>query len=267
MTSGTVSEVVDRLHIASALQQLAQGIGLATFPRCLFDFVASLVPHDSGWVIRYHAAEPPEVLHTEGIAKDLISFYLDADPETADPYLCSWRSNATTQVETLSAVTPAPRKSEFYLRQFQPRAGFVDEIAILLPLDERSCLSLFLERRLTAFGPEEVAAVRNSFPAIMALHEAHLRAERAGGSSCAEALLSQAESLSPRERQILHLSLSGRSTGEIAKRLVLTKGYIKNCRQRIYRKLGVSSERAMITMIAPVAHRLVPWDDSVAGRS
>jgi DNA-binding CsgD family transcriptional regulator len=256
MASTAAIEEIERPSVAVALQHLSQGIGCEVFPRRLFDFVAALVPNDSGWVVRYHITDPPEVLHTRGISKDLMHFYLDAEPEKADPYLCSWRSKSVAQVETLTALVPTAGAPEFYLRHFQPRARFADEIAIFLPSDERSCLSLFLERRLTSFNAREVAAIRDSFPAIMALHEAHLRAGRSDEPNRSEGLLSRAESLSPREREILMLALNGRSTGEIAQRLVLTKGYIKNCRQRMYRKLGVSSERAMLTMIAPVAHRL-----------
>ena len=50
----------------------------------------------------------------------------------------------------------------------------------------------------------------------------------------------------PRERQILLLLMNGETTGGIAQKLSLSKGTIKNCRLRMYRKTGVSSERALV---------------------
>lgn len=60
------------------------------------------------------------------------------------------------------------------------------------------------------------------------------------------------EKLTPRERDILYLTLEGHSTGAIAQRLALAKGYIKNCRLRMYRKFDVSSEREMISLLSPI---------------
>lgn len=57
--------------------------------------------------------------------------------------------------------------------------------------------------------------------------------------------------LTPRERDVMLLTLDGLSTGMIAQRLNIAKGSIKNCRLRIYRKLGVNSERAMISGVMP----------------
>ncbi len=139
----------------------------------------------------------------------------------------------------------------FYISRFQPRAGFIDEIALFLPVDEASCISLFIERCDARFDADEVSALKDSFPAIMALHEAHLQVVRGIDPATHISALNKAKTLSPRERDILLLLLDGRSTGEIAQRLTLTKGYIKNCRARMYRKLGVESERAMLSLFRP----------------
>lgn len=50
----------------------------------------------------------------------------------------------------------------------------------------------------------------------------------------------------PREREIVLLLMNGETTGGIAQKLNLSKGTIKNCRLRMYRKTGVSSERALV---------------------
>lgn len=64
------------------------------------------------------------------------------------------------------------------------------------------------------------------------------------------------ERLTPRERDIMLLTLEGLSTGIIAQRLNIAKGSIKNCRLRIYRKLGVTSEREMLSAVMPFTCQL-----------
>lgn len=83
----------------------------------------------------------------------------------------------------------------------------------------------------------------------------------AGGNPVSEEDRSQAaekifDRLTPRERDIMLLTLEGLSTGAIAQRLNIAKGSIKNCRLRIYRKLGVTSERALIAAVMPFTGQL-----------
>lgn len=52
--------------------------------------------------------------------------------------------------------------------------------------------------------------------------------------------------LTAREREVFDLIMAGCVTGAIAQNLRISKGTVKNCRLRIYRKAGVSSERALV---------------------
>ncbi|GAA4130655.1 LuxR C-terminal-related transcriptional regulator [Aminobacter aganoensis] len=79
--------------------------------------------------------------------------------------------------------------------------------------------------------------------------------DEADGSSV-RAARDVADQLTPRERDIMLLTLDGLSTGAIAQQLNIAKGSIKNCRLRMYRKLGVSSERAMISAMMPFTRQL-----------
>ena len=61
---------------------------------------------------------------------------------------------------------------------------------------------------------------------------------------------------SPREREIVTLMMNGQNTGQIAQTLRISKGTIKNCRLRIYRKAEVSSERALVKKFALILRSL-----------
>ncbi len=60
------------------------------------------------------------------------------------------------------------------------------------------------------------------------------------------------QNFTKREREVLALIMTGHSTGQIAQRLHISKGTIKNCRSRIYRKADVISERALVKKFIPV---------------
>ena len=59
------------------------------------------------------------------------------------------------------------------------------------------------------------------------------------------------QALTPRERDILTLTMKGQGTGQIAQALAISKGTIKNCKLRIYRKAEVTSERDLVKKFSP----------------
>jgi two-component system response regulator NreC len=64
------------------------------------------------------------------------------------------------------------------------------------------------------------------------------------------------ESLSAREREVLHLTVSGHSSSDIAHRLVLSRHTIDTYRTRLMRKLRVTDRLALIKFA--IEHALVP---------
>ena len=73
--------------------------------------------------------------------------------------------------------------------------------------------------------------------------------------------------LTGRERDILTLTVQGKTTGEIAQALAISKGTIKNHRLRMYRKLNVTSERALLGKLMPMIDSDGARADNGAGRS
>ncbi len=59
------------------------------------------------------------------------------------------------------------------------------------------------------------------------------------------------DELTPRERDIFSLIMNGCTTGQIAQTLKISKGVVKNYKLRIYRKVQVDSERALVRKFAP----------------
>lgn len=324
----------------NTLALAARELGHDGFHQRLMEMAGSILSHDSGWIVRYDGVSLPDVLFTKEIPDSIVQYYLDAQPQVGDPYFCSWRGNVNARIETLADALPMAVDRNFYDRDFMQRAEFTDELVIYLPSFGSSCLSLFFERRDGRFGARELKRLQAIFPAMLGLHDAHLRmvfsdltaacvnnkenafivsdrmgvpiystagwrnaeermpklrlaahckttcgcvtcdlseiglrsvpldsshAIAPGGSLIYLADPAEADSqfdeeqamkvldrLTPRERDILLLTLEGYSTGAIAQQLSLAKGYIKNCRLRMYKKFNVGSERKMISMLSPI---------------
>ncbi|MET0314553.1 MAG: LuxR C-terminal-related transcriptional regulator [Hansschlegelia sp.] len=334
--------------LISALGGVAREIGEPDFHLRLFDLIGALLPHESGWIVRYSSKTEPDVLHTKEIGSDVVDYYLGAKPSAGDPYLRSWRKNAAARVETMDVALPLAPDRNWYFSYFMKPIQFVDEIGLFLPASDSSCMSLFFERRTERFTDDDIARLTQFFPTILEFHLSHMRSllrnmsaivggcrsmedsvaavfDRQGvlvsatqkwreaerddpsmsglrhSASLAEIrdaidrsslplnvvdladmnpiaprgllvhLVDDAEfaarsadrdastvvdRLTPRERDIMALTLEGMSTGTIAQRLGIAKGSIKNVRLRMYRKLGVASEREMMAMMAPFSNRL-----------
>jgi DNA-binding CsgD family transcriptional regulator len=335
-------EVADSLNAASC------EIGELGFHLRLLDLIGSLIPHETGWIVRYAPGCDPDVLHTKQISSNIVQYYLGAEPSSTDPYFCSWRSNTVARVETMEAALPSAADKNFYSLDFMKKMEFTDELAIFLPSVGKTCLSLFFERKSDRFTKSDIERIERFFPIVLGLHQAHTRTlmtamynaahaptsfhdspaaifdrhgklvysthkwrqlaetegtvrniewslsyndireqladgvlpfkgtaldcmnsiapgglllhhvgegpwERNAGE---QASLSIVDQLTPRERDIIALTLEGLSTGAIAQRLQISKGTVKNCRQRIYRKLEVSSERELVSSLMPFANQL-----------
>lgn len=59
------------------------------------------------------------------------------------------------------------------------------------------------------------------------------------------------QTLTRRERQVLSLTMRGNNTGQIAQHLKVSKGTVKNCKLRLYRKTQVNTERSLVKKFAP----------------
>ncbi|CAA2137750.1 hypothetical protein HYPP_00620 [Hyphomicrobium sp. ghe19] len=335
-------------EVAESLSAASCEIGEQGFHLRLLELMGSLIPHETGWIVRYSPGSDPDVLHTKQISSNIVQYYLGAEPRSTDPYFCSWRSNRVARVETMETALPSAADKNFYSLDFMKKMEFTDELAIFLPSVGMSCLSLFFERKADRFTKADIERIERFFPIVHGLHQAHTRTlmtamysaahaptsfqdrpaaifdrhgklvystpkwrqlaetevtvrniewslsydeirqqlgggtlpfkgieldcmnsiapgglllhhvgdglmDREAGERASSSIVDQ---LTPRERDIVALTLDGFSTGAIAQRLKISKGSVKNRRLRIYRKLEVSSERELVTTLMPFANQL-----------
>ena len=221
----------------------------------LIEVVSAGIPHDIVTVTRYSATEPPEFVSHRRFFDRMVELYL-ADYYVFDPFHEGWRKDRLQGVVPLKSLETAKSRRGRYIAEFLAQSQIRDEVGILLPDGGDWCLGIFLDRSTRRFSNSEIAALNERLPAIEALHALDLRTrlpDSRNGSSRDEApapappVLSDGlwPELTPRERELVQLVLSGYPTATIASKLGISVGTTKNHRRKIYQKLDITTEREL----------------------
>ena len=96
-----------------------------------------------------------------------------------------------------------------------------------------------------AIGSELVDAIKTVLSGMQYL-SASIAAALASGGESETAAQSPLERLSPREREVLHRTVEGHSSAQIALQLSLSPKTVDTYRSRLMRKLGVSNRSSLI---------------------
>ncbi|CDX12769.1 Transcriptional regulator (fragment) [Mesorhizobium sp. SOD10] len=120
------------------------------------------------------------------------------------------------------------------------------------------CLGIFLDRSTVSFKDSEIALLTERLPVFEALHALDIKARGSdflrtstpsgpGASPQQKPRIPESlwPELSSRERELVELILAGHPTANIAERLGITVGTVKNHRRRIYEKLDITTEREL----------------------
>ncbi len=152
-------------------------------------------------------------------------------------------------------------QTEFY-ESFYSAIHARDEIALLAPLDGERAVAMYFVRGPLArdYSDPEIGHMRALAPALIECVRLHERLTdgrlppAAFDAQWQRALQDFGRSvLTPREQQIVQMSLAGRSVAAIAACLGIAEGTVKNHRKAIFRKLRVSSLGELTALFAATA--------------
>ena len=249
-------------RLRSSLAPLADTMDFVGDPAFYPRLMTALGMHlgaDLSMVMRYSRHHAPEYLIYEQLRPEHMELYLKG-LYRVDPLYRLCRRGRGRGIKDLAAISSQEERSGDYFRIFLRLTGMVDDLAVLLPADEASCVGLVYERRF-AFRPQEIAEMRGLFPLIESMHRLHRqlddarhrRAEPASEQLPGLAPLDYKGALgaflrgqlTPRERDIVQLALMGYPSAMVAKKLELSLHTVKNHRKRIYAKLDITTEREL----------------------
>lgn len=224
---------------------------------CLIDLIGADIPHDLVTVTRYSATRMPEFVKHRRFSDEMVRRYLE-NYYVYDPFYAQWRLKRRLGIVPLKRLADAEMKRGQYIAEFLAQSQICDEIGILLEDGGDWCLGIFLDRSARPYRESEIAVLEQRFPVFAALHALDTKARRpdfmrtaapeaAGASPRREPIIPEDlwPELSPREKELVQLILSGHPTATIAQRLAITVGTAKNHRRRIYEKLDITTEREL----------------------
>lgn len=245
--------------------EAARAVGTDSFYRLLLDGLSPLIDWECRAVVRYSRASVPVYLIEEGADPEVIDLYLRGYYRV-DPYYEAFTKNQGAGMTVLSRDL---RRNDTnpYIVVFAPTAKWTDEIGILLPSRDGTAIGLFWEVIGRSFTNGEIANAERFYPLIVGINEVHVEKRREQretedtapaedavipprGPVSIEAAISSfldvqdaRVGLTPREREIVDLSLGGLANADIADELGIEIGSVKNHRGRLYKKLEIAGER------------------------
>jgi DNA-binding CsgD family transcriptional regulator len=243
--------------VLGALTAAISAIGTPDHLDRLIDLIGALVLHDKVTVVRYSATERPEFVSWRNYSPALVRKYLDAY-YVFDPFYASWRRDRRPGVVRLRGGGPALRGP--YVADFLGESEICDELGVLLEDGGDWCLGIFLDRSRQRYSPADIERLESRYPVFAALHALDIRlrgpdfrrtqqAAQPGREPGLAARVSLPDGLwpelTPRERQLVGMVLTGHPPAAIAARLAISAGTVKNHRRNIYQKLDITTEREL----------------------
>lgn len=181
-----------------------------------------------------------------------------------DPFLQALGNHHEAAAWTLAEVVQRTGIDPDYMTQFYAETGWQEEVGIVLPLRHDFRLLIFLGR-LTGSPPlasRQLATLRQRLPLLLSLCQQHWQDQpapplpTAPGPSAAllRSAIEQAMAslgsphLTRREQEVAQLILHGLDTEQIAERLAIGTGTVRNHRKHLYAKLGLASRGDLFTL-------------------
>ncbi|MFK8254188.1 helix-turn-helix transcriptional regulator [Ancylobacter terrae] len=155
------------------LARVLSRVGRDDFYETVIDAVAPLIPCDFWIMARYETAAKPRIISDSGMTPRARSAYSDKlwplDPLARTPL--AGEGHRAISLRTLCADGPLDRS---YARYLAVDLGIVDELALLLPLNERSFLALCLDRHREAFDEGELRLASEMLDLLLEMHRQHV---------------------------------------------------------------------------------------------
>lgn len=179
-----------------------------------------------------------------------------------DPFYVAETTEQRSGLLTLSGVAPADfHESEFFLR-FYSAVNVLDEAHFVVPLQPGRSVHLFVERESpqSRFDDADLGALRAIEPLVSSAVRQHWRwrdsrrhasvalpIDSAGGIDGVIRKMRPGQ-LTPREVEVIGLSLRGHSSKLIAHQLGISEGTVTNHKRNVYDKLSIHSQSQLFSL-------------------
>lgn len=261
---------------AEAAGRIIDRIGMPDFPGALAAGLRAIADYDFTVIFGYVGSAcpldlyddfPPERrrLHVEEYQEGpylLDPFYL-ASLDLEEPGL--WR---------IREIAPDRFYQGEYYRNYYAQTGLAEEIGFLIRVNTRLVLVVSLMRKTKRFSNAEVRALKRVWPVVDAACRKHWADLVQGDSRAQNNMDARVETafrsigegiLTPRERQVVELTLRGHSADAIGKLLEISPGTVRIHRRNVYSKLRISSQGELFSMFINAMIGTAPTENGSEG--
>lgn len=235
-------------------------LGTPAFPGTLAEALRSVVPYEFTVIFGYVGTETPLALFddfTPARRKLHVDEYLEG-PYLIDPFFLASTGHTPPGIWRLKDIAPDRFYQGEYYRNYYAQTGLAEEVGFLINVDEKLQIVLSLMRTERKFSKAEMRVLSEIQPVVDALCRRHWSSEGRTRRAEASRILNQKVtdafealgdgSLTPRERQVVELTLRGHSSEAIGRLLTISSGTVRIHRRNVYSKLRINSQGELFSV-------------------
>ncbi|MEQ9038970.1 MAG: LuxR C-terminal-related transcriptional regulator [Silicimonas sp.] len=251
--------------------RIVETIGSPEFGRALAEGLRAIAPYDFTVIFGYVGSArpldlfddfPPDrrLLHVEEYQEG---------PYLLDPFFLATVAPAEPGLWRLREIAPDRFYQGEYYRSYYAQTGLAEEIGYLIRVNRDLTLVVSLMRKEKRFSTAEVRALKNVRPLIEAACRKNWQNAVAAGSGRNGKIAERIEDafqlvgegvLTPRERQVVELTLRGHSADATGTMLGISPGTVRIHRRNIYTKLRISSQGELFSVFINAMLGAAPAD-------
>ncbi|WP_431224856.1 response regulator transcription factor [Serratia sp. L9] len=237
------------------LSAVIDAVATRQFYANLLVYLEGFFAFDSAIVYAFEHGEAPRcLLKTERENSDAVNQIYQQGAYLEDPFYQTLNGGGHGDVFTLRQLAPCGFYQTDYYRNFYRKTGWRDEAGVLLQLTPARGIGVFFGSARQTVGVcfPHLADLRDALKlvkSVVRLHGEVVVAEVSVPSAPPGDSAAQARyALTPREREIVDLVLAGNGSQQVAERLFISLGTVKNHRKNIYGKLNIGSQAELFSL-------------------
>ncbi|CAI1753638.1 helix-turn-helix transcriptional regulator [Serratia entomophila] len=242
------------------LSAVVDAVASPRFYPSLLAWLEGFFAFDSAIVYGFERGQAPRCLmKAERENSDAVNQLYQQGAYLQDPFYQALNGGGSHEVCTLRQLAPCGFYHSDYYRNFYRKTGWRDEAGVLLQLTPQRGLGVFFGSAHRAVGVRypQLADLRGALTLVKSVARLHgeVVAAPAWAESQDEGGAQARYLLTPREREIVDLILAGHGSQQIAERLFISLGTVKNHRKHIYSKLNIASQAELFSLLLSTPQR------------
>lgn len=233
--------------------QIIGGMETDIFPEVMSNALSSIVEFDFTVVFGYMGKARPLALYDDfplDRRRMHVDEYLEG-PYLLDPFFLAAVGKVGAGVWRLSEIAPDRFYQGEYFRNYYAQTGLAEEVGFVVDVHASLTIVVSMMRKTRKFSKAEMKTLHSVWPVIDATCRRHWRdvaTDTLDGMPTAERNVERAFRkigegvLTPREREVVELTLRGHSADALGKLLGISSGTVRIHRKNIYAKLRIGSQ-------------------------